>query len=103
VRGRWPSRIGPAICCSRECLPIRHSLIEPNAADLQPRIDRFAFQCQYSEHAFVDASQRLAADESLQGFDAEVQIREWPATAYDLVHDFAAASDALRQYSPGHR
>jgi hypothetical protein len=38
---------------------------------LQPWVNRFAFQGQHSEAAFVDASQRLMPNEALQRFDTE--------------------------------
>jgi hypothetical protein len=37
--------------------------------ELQPRIDRFAFQSQHAEYAFMHAVKRFPADETLQGFD----------------------------------
>ena len=42
--------------------------------ELQPRIDRLAFQGQDAEDAFVDAAQGLAADEALQGFEAQGEL-----------------------------
>ena len=42
--------------------------------ELQPRIDRFAFEREHSEHAFVDAAQRLPADEALERFDPQAKL-----------------------------
>jgi len=42
-----------------------------NAGDLQSRIDRLAFQGEDAEDAFVDAAERLLADEAFKGFAAQ--------------------------------
>ncbi len=41
---------------------------------LQPWIDRFAFEGQDSEDAFVGEAQRILAHEPLQGLDAEGEL-----------------------------
>lgn len=41
---------------------------------LQPWIDRFAFQRQDSEHAFVYAPEGFPADKALQSFYAESKL-----------------------------
>ena len=43
---------------------------------LQAGIDRFAFQGQDPEDAFVDATQRFPVDKALQGFDAECEFSD---------------------------
>src|SRR5262249_41738160 len=43
---------------------------------LQPRIDRLAFERQDAEDAFVDAPQRLAADEPLERLDPQGEFAE---------------------------
>src|SRR4051794_20123112 len=40
------------------------------------RIDRLGFQRQHTEDAFVDAPQRLAGDEAVEGFHAERKFPE---------------------------
>ena len=44
----------------------------------QPWIDRFAFQGEDAEDAFVDAAEGVASDESFEGLDAYLEIpRRW--------------------------
>jgi len=42
----------------------------------QPRIDRLALHGQHAEDALVNAPERLAPDESLQGLDAQGELAE---------------------------
>ena len=44
--------------------------------NLEPRIDRLAFEGQDAEDAFVNAAKRLAGDESLESFDAERELAD---------------------------
>lgn len=48
----------------------------PYTALLQPRIHRFALQCQYTEHAFVDTSQRLMVHESCEPLQPERELAQ---------------------------
>lgn len=41
---------------------------------LQPRIDRFAFQREHSEHALMRAAQRLTSHEPLERFQPEGEL-----------------------------
>ena len=40
----------------------------------KPRIDRFAFKCQYTKHAFVDSSERFLSDKSFQRLNAKSKL-----------------------------
>lgn len=40
----------------------------------QPWVDRLTLQRQHAKHALVDAAQRLAADEALEGLDAQREL-----------------------------
>ena len=43
---------------------------------LQPRIHRFALQCQHSKYAFVHTAQWLAFDETPQSFESQSEFAQ---------------------------
>ena len=45
-------------------------------SESQSRVDWLAFECKHAEDAFVDFSQRLAADEAIESLEAEGEFRE---------------------------
>ena len=44
---------------------------DPGVRTLQPRVDRVTFEGEHAEDALVDAPQRLARDESIEGFETQ--------------------------------
>ena len=78
--GRSPTR------CMRDRWRVARHLSRSNSSKrcpasrphshLQPWVDRFTFQCQYAEDAFVDSSKRFVSDEAFQALDAEGEFSE---------------------------
>ena len=64
---------------------------------LQSRIDRFAFQGQDAEDAFVDAAQGFVADEAVEGFEAEREL----AQCQRAFGAEAALAESLQVLGPG--
>ena len=48
-----------------------NAILAPIQLDLEARVDRFAFECEHGEGAFVHFAQRRSSDEPFESFDAE--------------------------------
>jgi hypothetical protein len=48
--------------------------VDATQLKLQPRIDWLGFESEHTEYAFVNSTERLAADEALERFDAQCEL-----------------------------
>ena len=43
-------------------------------SESEPRVDRFAFQCQHAEYAFMGTAKRFFADKTFKSFEAQGKL-----------------------------